>query len=216
MPDGNPLPILARALRLPHGASFRRLTVLLTLAVLLLTTERSPAAVTVLPEATPTPAPKEQKPSKHKLRSDKSTAESAQNTDPKLMAGTWRGRLSGQDKARGVTRPTASFEEFTISDDLRTITERSSYDGRDFSQPCVYRNGEPIKRATDVVTTAVRMEGNALIAEKMEKDSSPATSQTQFIFRLQSRSTMHVSNTASMTRSGITASDDLQGVLHRQ
>jgi len=107
--------------------SLRRYTVLLALAALLFTTMHSPAAVTVLPETTPTPRSKQEKPAKRTPHPDKSDMESThppEKIDPefaKKIGGVWRGRISGKS---GTGRTVHEDVEFTFTDGARSVTFR--------------------------------------------------------------------------------------------
>jgi len=164
--------------------SLRRYTFLLALAVLLITTIPSPAAVTVLPEATPTPASKHEK---------TKPAHPSESFDPKKIAGTWRGHSTGtfEFTANG-TRFRNEFgndEQFTFSNELRTVE-------RTWIAEYVLKDGKVVDRTNwkgvgPSLPMAVQREGDTLIAKQTTPFGNGHQEET-WIFHLQDQGSLRV------------------------
>jgi hypothetical protein len=133
---------------------------------------------------------------------------------PKAMVGVWRGHSKGkQELAFGISR-TESDDQFTISDDLRTVTllplGGTHEVGRKMEQT-------PVHSVTTTLTTEARLEKGDLIVKRTVRRSTGEDRQT-WTFHLQSPSTLHVSYASSFvdTAGGQLSWCKTEGTLQKQ
>lgn len=134
--------------------------------------------------------------------------------EPKAMAGVWRGHSKGkQELAFGISR-TESDDQFTISDDLRTVTLLplgGSYESGGKMEKT------PVHSVITTLTTEARLEKGDLIVKRTVRRSTGEDHQT-WTFHLQSPSTLHVSYASSFidTAGGQLSWCKTEGTLQRQ
>jgi len=100
----------------------------LTFSILLLATLPCSASVTVLPEATPTPAPKHGKEKKHPSHPDEPThqPENGSSESAKSFSGVWRGATDGRLAIPGnQPHPNSVNCQFVFGNDGRSISMRN-------------------------------------------------------------------------------------------
>ena len=143
-----------------------------------------------------------------------SNAMGASAGEAKQMAGVWRGHSKGkQELAFGIAR-TESDDQFTVSDDLRTVTllplGGTHEVGRKMEQT-------PVHSVTTTLTTEARLEKGDLIVKRTVHRSTGEDHQT-WTFHLQSPSTLHVIYASSFvdTAGGQLSWCKTEGTLQKQ